>query len=73
MIAVLDLTNRATKRRFRIMRDVRTTAGIARRDVPTLDGADGLFLYGDSEGEVLARARRLVRDARNLIAVPQES
>ena len=73
MIPVLDLSERASKRRYRILREVRTSAGQARRDVPTLDGADGLFLYGSSEEDVLKRARMLVSDARNLIAVAQES
>ena len=70
---VLDLTSRARKRCFRIYREVKTYAGIERRDVPTLDGADGLSMYGDSEEDVLKRARLLVRDSKNLIAVPQES
>jgi hypothetical protein len=60
---------------FRICREVKTRAGIALRDVahPLMPGTTGLSLYAVDAATALANARRIVNDARNLIAIPEAS
>jgi hypothetical protein len=59
--------------RFRVMREVRTAAGIARRDVahPLMPGTTGLTLHAPDAETALANARRIVNDTRNLIVIPE--
>lgn len=60
---------------FRIMREVRTRAGIALRPVkhPLQPDCDGFSLYAPDAETALAKARRIVSDTRNLIAIPEAS
>lgn len=57
---------------FRICREVQTKSGVRLVDVPVpAMGIDALSLHAPDEETALVRARQLVRDTRNLIAIPE--
>ncbi len=59
---------------FRIMREVRTRAGVRLADVdhPLMPGCS-LSLHAPDADAAIANAKAIVRDTRNLIAVPTEN
>lgn len=60
--------------RFRILREIRTRAGVRLADVslPAM-GVDALSLHAMDAETALRNARRLVADTRGLVAVPEAS
>lgn len=71
VIPVVEST-RLIEKTWRIVRVIKTYAGIHHQDVPFW-GGDSMSLHAETAELALERARLLVRDTRGLIAVPQES
>lgn len=61
--------------RFRIMREVATRAGTRLAPVPhpLMPDVDTFSLHAPNAETALANAKRIVRDTRNLIAVPTDN